>query len=155
MGNTAPPNTSPDGSQIGYLSLGPHPGVPSGLSQTLPTLLAANTVYDLSGYVGHPLGFRDDGAGNLTIYTVSLYAGSNLLNSITGTGPEASFDLFNLIYISGSAFVGSPLEIRLESNQAQTGFDAISLTAVPDGGLTALLLGMSMMGLGWMHRKMN
>lgn len=142
---------APDGNQIGWLSVGPSPGSPASMSQVLSNVLLANNTYTLTGFVGHPLHFQLG-----TIYKAELIAGSSTLASVSGTGPEADFAPFTLSYSSGAGpAIGQPLEIRLSSNQAQTGFDAISLTAVPDGGLTALLLGMSMMGLGWMHRKMN
>ena len=152
-GNTTPPNTPPEGKQIGFLSLGPDPGIPSGMSQVLSGKLQANTKYNLSGFVGHPLGFA-----TLTQWTVSLYAGLGLLGTISGNGPEADFAKFNLS-VDSTLFpllVGQNLEVRLESNKAQTGFDRLSLAAnaVPDGGVTALLLGMGMTGLSWMRRRM-
>jgi hypothetical protein len=150
-----------EGKQVAYLSLGPVPGVPSGLSQILGDSLVANTIYTLSGLVGHPDGILAGVGQNFqagTTWTASLYAGGNLLNSTSGTGPAGSLAAFSLNFNStGSAFVGQLLEIRLESDRAQTAFDAIALNAqgVPDGGLTILLLGMSMTGLGWMRRKMR
>jgi len=152
---------APEGTQIAFISSAPHPGTAAALSQVLGDSLLANTIYTLSGYVGHPIGFdtSDGTPGGLpTIYTASLYAGGNLLGSTSGTGPSGTFTTFNLNFDStGSAFVGLALEVRLESNQAQTGFDAISLQAqgVPDGGLTIMLLGMSMTGLVWMRRKVS
>ncbi len=148
---------APEGDQIAYVSDAPSPGSPAGLSQVLSDFLAANTIYTLSGFVGHPSGGGVDYSIG-TIYTASLYAGGNFLGSTSGTGPAGSFTTFNLNFDStGSAFLGLALEIRLESNQAQTGFDAIALDAqsVPDGGLTLLLLGMSMTGLCWMRRRIS
>jgi hypothetical protein len=153
--------SAPDGKQIAFVSSAPHPGSPAGLSQVLSDSLVANTLYHLSGFVGHPIGFdTSDGTatGAPTIYTASLYAGGILLGSTSGTGPSGSFTTFNLFFDStGSALVGQALEVRLESNQAQTGFDKIALdaSAVPDGGVTIMLLGMSLTGLGWMRRKMS
>jgi len=147
---------APEGNQIGYVSSAPSPGTPATLSQVLSDSLAANTIYTLSGFVGHPIGY-DSG----TLYSSSLYAGGNLLSSMSTTGPDGTFAPFNLVYnSSGSAFIGQALEIRLESSQAQTGFDAISLNAesvsgggsVPDVGLTILLLGMSLTSLGWIRK---
>lgn len=143
---------APQGKQIAWLAPAPA-SPPSSLRQTLGDTVVANTKYHLSGFVGHPIGF------NLgTIYTAALYANGTLLASTTGTGPAGSFINFNLLFDStGSASVGDLLEVRLETNQAQTGFDRIALNAnsVPDGGLTALLLAMGMTGLGWMRRRMR
>ncbi len=149
---------APDGKQIAYVSSAPHPGAPASISQILTTTLAANSHYELSGFVGHPIGFdTSDGTptGVPTIYTAALYAGGNLLGLVSGTGPSGKFSMFDLNFDStGSPFVGAALEIRLSSSQAQTGFDAISLN-VPDGGSTSLLLGMGMIIMGWMRRRIR
>ncbi len=112
-------------------------------------------MYSLSGYVGHPLGFASG-----TIYTVSLYAGGNLLTSLSGTGPDGNFEAFSFDFDStGSAYVGQQLEIRLGGNKAQTVFDTIQLNSdsprVPDSGTTLALLGMAMLGLGQIRRMMK
>ena len=118
---------APEGNQIGWLSPAPAPGGPATYSQVLSSVLQADTTYTLTGEVGHPIGF---GATNGTVYTVSLLAGTNVLASISGTGPEGSFAPFTVTFDShGSSFVGQSLEIELSSSKAQTGFDAISLTA--------------------------
>ncbi|MFA7003312.1 MAG: hypothetical protein WC429_04675 [Verrucomicrobiia bacterium] len=150
---------APEGNQIGFVSSAPSPGSPATLSQVLSTALAADTIYTLSGFVGHPIGY-DSG----TLYSTSLYAGGNLISSMSTAGPAGTFAPFNLVYnSSGSAFIGQALEIRLGSSQAQTAFDAISLNAqgasgggsVSEGGLTILLLGMSLTSLGWIRRAMS
>jgi len=149
---------APEGNQIAFISVAPHVGVANTISQVLGATLSANSVYHLSGYVGHPLGYdTSDGTptGTPTVYTVALWANGNLLNSLSGTGPAGSFTTFDLAFDStGSAFVGQTLEIRLSSNQAQTGFDAIALS-VPDGGMTAMLLGIGLLGLGWVRRMVK
>lgn len=150
---------APQGSQIGVLSSAPHPGSPASFSQVLSASLTGNTIYNLSGYVGHPLGYDSDGAGNPTVYAAALYAGGNFLASLSGTGPAGTFTTFNLLFDStGSAFVGQSLEIRLSSNQAQTGFDAIALdasakAAVPDGGWSAALLLVGVTSLAALRRN--
>jgi HpiC1 cyclase len=150
---TAP---APEGNQIGFLSDAPSPGSPASISQVLSDSLAANTLYTLSGQVGHPIGYEVG-----TIWTASLYAydGSThtLLDSISGTGPAGSFIGFSLIFDStGSSYVGDFLEIQLASNQAQTGFDQIALDAqsVPEGGATTLaLLGIGLASLAAFREK--
>ena len=144
---------APDGSQVAFLSDAPAPGNASTLTQELTTLVAANTTYSLSGYVGHPVGFS-------TIYAATLYFGLTPVAS-TGpsTGPEGMFAPFNVVFDSTftPGLVGEHLRIELLSVSAQTAFDAISLeaetAAVPDGGLTALLMGIGMTGLGWLRKR--
>jgi len=150
---------APEGNQIAYVSDGPAPSsTAASISQVLSTSLAANTLYTLSGQVGHPIGF-----GTGTIWTASLYAfdgGSThtLLDSISGTGPEGSFTGFSLLFDStGSAYVGESLEIQLASNHAQTGFDQIALDAqsVPEAGtLSLMLFGLGLAGLAILRRKL-
>jgi hypothetical protein len=137
---------APDGNQVAFLSDAPQPGSSSSLSQVVANV-EADTRYSLTGYVGHPI-------NNQTVYTASLYAGAFLVGSTGGVAPLGSFAQFNVVYDSSLTpfFVGLPLRIQLESAFAQTTFDALNLQA-PDGGLTVLLLGMSMAGLGWMRRK--
>lgn len=138
---------APDGTQIGWLSVGPQPGTPASLTQTLSDTLLANSTYTLTGYVGHPNNFQVG-----TVWTAELIAGSTVLASASGSGPAGSLAPFTLSYFSGSSpAVGETLQVRLSSNQAQTGFDAIALS-VPDGGMTALLLGLAMTGLGIYRR---
>jgi hypothetical protein len=57
----------------------------------------------LTGQVGHPIGF---GATTGTLHSVELLAGTNVLASISGTGPEGSFTPFQVAFDStGSPFV--------------------------------------------------
>jgi hypothetical protein len=125
------PSAAPEGDQIGWLSPASPPNGTATFFQILGATLTDNTQYTLTGQVGHPIGY---GATPIpdTIYTVAMWAGSYLLGSISGTGPEGSFETFTLTFNSGvSGFAGSPLEIRLSSSQAQTGFDNLVLDAVP------------------------
>ncbi|MFN0051800.1 MAG: hypothetical protein ACKV0T_06395 [Planctomycetales bacterium] len=69
------------------------------------------------------------GSTHGTEYTVALLAGGTPLASTTGTGPEGSFDAFELTFDStGSGLVRRLLEIRLSSNHAQSAFDHLALT---------------------------
>jgi hypothetical protein len=97
------------------------------MSQILSATLQADTEYTLSGQVGHPIGF---GSSLGTVFTAQLIAGSNVLASVSGTGPEGSFEPFQVTFdSSGSPYLGQTLEIVLSSSQAQTGFDEIALNA--------------------------
>lgn len=121
--------TAPEGKQIGYVGreLPTPPGTPASISQTLSFALQADTTYTLTGQVGHPIGFGGSPDPD-TVYTIELLAGANVLNSISGTGPEGTFTPFSLAFNSaGSSFLGQALQIRLSSNKAQTGFDDLRL----------------------------
>lgn len=135
---------APEGDQVAYLSDAPAPGAPSTISQFLADTLQANTLYNLSGQVGHPIGFGTTPVVD-TVYTVELFAGANFLAATSGTGPEGSFIPFLVPFDStGSAFVGQLLQIRLSSSQAQTAYDAIELAAngaVPEPSSVAVWFG--------------
>jgi hypothetical protein len=123
---------APEGKQVAFVSNGPTPGAPASISQVLGTTLAENSIYTLSGTVGHPI---TAGASNGTTYTISLLAGGNVLAAVSDTGPEGSMELFELMFdSSGSPFVGQPLEIRLASDKAQSAFDDLRLegTFIPE-----------------------
>ena len=145
---------APEGNQIGWLSTAAGGG-PSSYSQILSASLQANADYTLTGSVGHPLGFGSTPDPD-TVYTVTLLAGGNVLASISGTGPEATFAAFTLNFNSaGSAFVGQTLEIHLASSQPQTGFDDIRLqeAVIPEPS-SALLLGIGALSIaGWRSRR--
>jgi hypothetical protein len=144
---------APEGNQVGWLSPGPVSGGPATYSQVLSSVLQADTTYTLTGEVGHPIG---EGATNGTVYTVSLLAGTNLLASTNGTGPEGSFASFSVAFNSdGSSFLGQSLEIVLSSSAAQTAFDAIALTgqsSVPEPS-SALLLACGFLAILSWNRK--
>ncbi len=122
---------SPEGNQTAWVAPGPLPSGPASIYQILSDTLQANTMYNLSGKVGHPIGFGATPNPD-TIFTIEFIAGNNLLSSMSGTGPEGSFTIFQLSYNSfGSSFLGQSLQIRLKSNQTSSGFDDIRLDATP------------------------
>lgn len=119
--------SAPEGRQVGWLSPAPSPGSTASFTQALSDVLVGNSLYTLAGSVGHPIGYGTT-PNPATVYTVELLAGSNVLATTSGTGPEGTFTTFSFNFDStGSAFVGSLLAIRLTSSQAQTAFDAITL----------------------------
>ena len=137
---------APQGNQVGWLS--PAGAGPATFSQVLSFVLQTDTTYTLTGEVGHPIGYE-------ATYTVSLLAGTNILASISGTGPQGSFASFTLSFDSlGSSYVGQSLEIELSSSKAQTAFDAIALTgqSVPEPSGT-FLLACGLLGLLSWSRK--
>jgi len=156
---------APQGNQIAYVSPGPAPGSSASISQTLSATLQANAVYTLTGEVGEPSTAIHEVEGGTkrfspafgTGFTAELFAGTNLLASISGIPPQGSFQQFTLIFDStGSPFIGQALMIELSSNQAKMGFDEITLTAqtTPEPSSLTLLLaiGLSMMGYAWRQK---
>jgi hypothetical protein len=112
----------PDGSIVAFSNGGT-------ISQTLSDSLLANTLYTLSVDVGRRL----DGV-NVTNYTISLFAGSTLLNSLTASNgliPLGTFMDVSFNYMSGVTLPAGNLAIMLSSAGSQTDFDNVRLTATP------------------------
>jgi hypothetical protein len=141
----------PDGSLVAYSNGGT-------ISQTLSASLAANTAYTLTVAVGNRL---DAITNNFaTTYIIQLFAGSTLLNSITGSNtliPLGTFLDVSFNYMSGVTFPSGNLSIVLSSIGPQSDFDNVRLTAnaisVPEPRtLTLLAAGLAMMLLAFRRR---
>jgi len=152
MGYWDTPVLGLDGNQVAYLasSFSPAGG---GLAQTLSCSVCSldpGFLYTLTGVVGVPeLQSSTTPSPN---YSISLRAGSNLLGSISGTGPVRTLAPFTLL-VDGSQFsrfTGQQLRIELFSNGPQTAMDALVLqaTAVPEPTSVALFtLGVGLLAL--------
>jgi hypothetical protein len=147
-------SAAPEGNQVGFLGRTGVTPTSATMSQVLAAALLPDAAYTLTGSVGHPIGFGSTLDPD-TVYTVELLAGNSTLASLTGTGPEGGFSLFQLTFDStGSGLVGQALQIRLSSSQPQTAFDNIRLDVV--GGVpepsTLLLLAAGSFGYLWRGR---
>ncbi len=148
---TAPPG----GSTVGFIDGN---GVTT-VSQTLTTDLQPNTAYTLQIDVSG----RSDGFGPGTDYSVGLYAGGTLLTAVTPETPEyGSWDVLTAAYTSGANVPSDvPLTVEISSPGIQFLFDNVvvdpdnadRIWPTPDGGTTAMLLGIAMAGMGWLRRK--
>jgi HpiC1 cyclase/Dockerin type I domain len=124
------PTTAPEGQQVLWLGYFSGPGL---VTQTFPTVLAADATYEVTGYAGNP-------AGLVVPWSVSLSASdgttSTLLAQISGSGPGGTLDPFMLSFDStGTPYAGQNLQITLYSDGVQTVFDdihfATSVAVVP------------------------
>jgi hypothetical protein len=109
----------PDGSIVAYSNGGT-------ISQTLSTSLAAQTNYLLTVAVGSRLD-----VGNITTYTIALYAGGVLLNALTASNaliPLGTFADMSVGYMSGAIVPSGNLSIVLSATGAQGDFDNVRLT---------------------------
>lgn len=140
------PGGVPEGQNIAYSSGG-------SLSETLSNVLAANTTYTLTVWVGD----RQDTA--FPGYHVQLLAGSTTLSECATcvTPQNGSFALVTLTYTAGASdpHLGQPLGIVLDSDGLQTGWDDVQLNAVPEPS-TLFLLGSGLGAMGvarWCRRR--
>jgi RHS repeat-associated protein len=96
------------------------------ISQTLTGIgLQPNTTYTLSVYIGHRLD------GYITNYTLSLQAGSTVLQSISGSNSTITAGMFAnivLTYTTGSTVAPGDLTVVLTSTGSQIDFDGVQLT---------------------------
>lgn len=137
--------TAKDGDQVAYSNGGT-------ISQTLASLLNANTTYTLKVDVGARKDTQFPG------YLIELLAGGNVIETnsfAVGPAPGAWTTLF-LTYTAtaGDPFLGSALGIRLSSAGPQTEFDNVQLdaTAIPEPFTTGLL-GLGLLGLAAVRRR--
>ena len=129
----------PDGSSIVAYSNG------GTISQTLTgTTLTPDTIYKLSVDVG----FRLNGAVDVTTYSIALYAGGVLLASLPpGTSndviPIGTFADETVTYTSGATVLPGDLSIVLSSDGQQADFDNVRLTAstIPEPSSLSLMAG--------------
>lgn len=132
-----------DGDQVAYLNDG-------AISQLLGVNLEANTIYNLSLYVGDRTtpGFDIAGLG------IDLLAGGSVLTGGEATFspdpiPEGEWSLYTYKYFSNAA--GGELGISLSSSAKSVQFDAVTLTAtspVPEPHTYAMFLaGLGLFGL--------
>ena len=125
----------PDGTIIAYSNGGT-------ISQTLAASLTPNTTYTLSVDVG----FRLNGAVDVTNYSIALFAGSTLLNSFSASNgiiPIGTFADETVTYTTGATVLPGDLSIVLTSDGQQADFDNVRLTAstVPEPSSLSLLAG--------------
>ena len=122
------------------------------ISQILSDSLLANNLYTLTVAVGNR---ADTAIYNLaTTYIIQLFAGSTLLNSITGSNaviPLGTFMDVSFNYLSGVTFPAGNLSIVLSSIGPQSDFDNVRLTATSTvtsvaepGSLTLLAAGLGL-----------
>jgi hypothetical protein len=135
---------APDGNNVGYLAGTDAPGQTAEAFQSLGVNIQDNSIYNLSVFVGHPLGY---GSTLGSQYIIQLWAANTVIASTIGTGPEGSFTEVQLSYDStGSSYLGQELRIRLVSTREQTAFDALrlSVTSIPEP--TNALFGLVLLG---------
>ena len=98
-----------------------------------------------------------DGAALNVSFT---YISNALMRPATSTG-EINLGIFSFVSTFGLAdpngvWSSQDLQRTGRANpQGASGFIELPTAAVPDGGLTVLLLGMGVTGLGWMRRRMR
>jgi hypothetical protein len=126
----------PDGIQAGYINAD---GTATTATQTLTNLLQPDFTYTLSIAVG---GYSSDIYNPGTNYTVSLYAGTNWLASVTPVSPPlGSWTNLQATYTSGDSVpTGQNLTVVIGSSSTQLDFDNVQLTAQPLQGVSGRLL---------------
>jgi hypothetical protein len=135
----------PGGSQLGFANAG------GSMTQTFATLVAPNTLYTLTYFVGNRADMGFNG------YLVSLLGGSTVLASQGNLTPgDGQFLQGTLSFATGASGpgIGQALGIRLaataSTTESQANFDLVALSAsttVPEPATVALLAaGMLVMG---------
>ena len=108
--------TAQDGNQIGYIGTGAAGG--GTVSQVLTATLQPNSTYSLSiQVVGRPGGYNPG-----TDYSISLFAGSSLLTSVTPVIPTTySWTSLVATYSTGASVTSDPLRRRAKITVAFIG----------------------------------
>jgi hypothetical protein len=166
IGVYAPPGdvsyTPPAGHQVGYIGGGaPQVVDPGSFSQVLGVGAHAGATYDLGVYVGA----RSEGY-TLGDYTIALYAGGRLLDSVTDpvTPAAGTFDLTGLTYTATAAdSLDGDLKIVLSGGTSdgglaygQVAFDDVTLTTNIPEPSTWAMMALGFAGLGFAgYRKAN
>ena len=137
-------NPVPDGNNTAWLNS-------ASATQTLSAVLTSNMAYTLMVDVGD----RKD--GNFPGYSVSLWAGNNLLASESSLVPNDGFltSTVNYTALAGNPFLGQALMIELHSNGIQVNFDNVRLdvSPVPEPDTYALMLaGLGLVGFAARRR---
>ncbi|MBW4563384.1 MAG: PEP-CTERM sorting domain-containing protein [Mojavia pulchra JT2-VF2] len=133
-------NEAPEGNNVGYVYLTyPSGSGAVGISQTLTSVLTANTKYTLQVEIGNipPVGGFIS-LGGFPGYAIQLLAGGNLLtqdfNNLSVT--EGAFVTSSISYIASAndSNLGKSLEIRLlnllQSDGIEVNFDNVKLDAI-------------------------
>jgi hypothetical protein len=144
------PNGIPEGDNVGFIYVPTYEGAPFsigegviGISQTLDTVLAANTTYTLNVDIGNPEAYTSPANGffndfnGFPGYEVQLLAGGQILSADQNSLciAEGDFETATLTFTTGSsgAYLGQNLEIRLlnlnEGPGIEVDFDNVQLTA--------------------------
>jgi hypothetical protein len=137
--------------------------VVQGAPGTIPTLSDGSTLPN-HGAFGDDIAWRQYGLGNFTLsdsptadfinnFPTTMSAGGSQINAyditIAGTG-TVHFDLYN------SVQYGNARNVRARSVNAPFSHDADGGgNEVPEGGSTAILLGLALLGFGGLRRKLR
>ena len=141
----------------------------SDLTKTVPTGFFSThngpmmtTLPDLSAVIAAGQNVDDQGTFNLTInnfdgYTHAADSISFTLNAIGGTtwASAGKVLFFNSDGIDAAAHIfpaDNPLDVNVNTFQNNTGFAGENTAGVPDGGATAMLLGMALTAVGALRR---
>ena len=149
---------------VGNYTANGTPGDLTTATAVTPTILATLGVGDLSGAAFgsflSPIGVNGSLAGNvgLTLWTVSAGGDTYTLTVDTAvqtlTSPiQISMAGAGTIKRNGGDATAGAWQLGFGETGVVFGFQSTSGTNVPDGGATAMLLGLGVMGLGLMRRK--
>ena len=135
-------NYIPDGVTVGYSNGGT-------IDQVVSATAVAGTTYDLSAFVGSRLD------GFYAAPTVQLLINGNVVATATGATPTSgAWSDWTTSYTATAGQAGQSIEVLLTAPGAQSDFDDVSLTAVPEPATWAMMiLGMGAMGAALRRRR--